>query len=137
VLLAELARRHAVLAFKQVAHHSAAGEALFAGDLLYRLRVVVSWSAAWRRRSAVRYCTKLTPPLCETDVTARPRRQTRGRHLLQREAALIVGVDPRHHAGYSPAPFFGSARRLGDEGTAGSVASSSAISLSQRLASSR
>jgi hypothetical protein len=28
VLLAELARRQAVLAFKQVAHHPAAGEAL-------------------------------------------------------------------------------------------------------------
>ena len=33
-LLAILARRHAMVALKQIAHHSRAGEPLFAGDLL-------------------------------------------------------------------------------------------------------
>ncbi|GHK52235.1 hypothetical protein KPZU09_19710 [Klebsiella pneumoniae] len=34
MLFTILARRHAVLALKQIAHHSRTGESLFAGDLL-------------------------------------------------------------------------------------------------------
>ncbi len=83
------------------------------------LRVVNSWSAAWRRRSAVRYWTKLTPTSLRNKRDSRCLGDKfRGRHLLQREATLIVSVDPRYHAGYSPAPFFGIAPGRGGDGLA-------------------
>ena len=119
VLLAELARRQAVLAFKQVAHHPAAGKALLLSDLLYRLT---------RRRQLLRGFAQAQPGdvLHKADAhlfaeqTREPglRNKLRGGYLLQRQAPLIVGVDSRHHSVNSLAPAFGSARRLGGEGTA-------------------
>ncbi len=83
------------------------------------LRVVNSWSAAWRRRSAVRYWTKLTP------TSLRNKRDSQASETnsaaatsCNEEATLIVSVDPRHHAGYSPAPFFGIAPGRGGDGLA-------------------